>query len=123
MCVELFRNRLTLTIASVEAEDYDQDELEFIIRKLYEFFILGARSNFMNVIASDIVKNRLVTPIENHRDYLKAIKGYMSVYSPLITTFGPITTPSSIIADGSITADGWIDVFSNNEFVILFLHL
>ena len=49
-----FEERLTLTIMMLESESLDYDDLEFIIRRLYEFFILGAKNNFKVVIATDI---------------------------------------------------------------------
>ena len=85
---ELFNIRLTIKIADLESEDYDQDEIELIIRKLYEFFILNARNNFKIVIANDM-KTRM-TPTENHREYMKMVKTLLQSYSPLITTFGPM---------------------------------
>ena len=87
--VDLFNARLTLTIADIESESADMDDIEFIIRRLYEFFILGARNNFKVAIASD-VRMRMGKPIEDHREYLKTIRTMMVGYSPLITTFGPM---------------------------------
>lgn len=86
---DLFNVRLTLTIADMESESIDVDDMEFIIRRLYEFFILGARANFKAVIAND-VKQRMDTPIEDHREYLKTLRTLMASYNPLITTIGPI---------------------------------
>lgn len=88
--VELFRVRLTITITDVESESIDLDDLEFTIRRLYEFFILGARNNFKVVIASD-AKARAAQSIHDHRAYMKLINNLMTgSYSPLITTFGPM---------------------------------
>lgn len=85
---ELFNNRLTITISSLESEDYEEDEVELIIRKLYDFFILNARKNFTIVISNDIGSR--ITKTDDHREYLKSIKSLMHIYSPLITVFGPM---------------------------------
>lgn len=88
--IELFNLRLTLTIVDVESESVDKDELEFIIRRLYEFFILGACTNFKVAIGMDI-RNRIdLNPIEDHKEYLRTIRNLMTGYTPLITTFGPM---------------------------------
>jgi hypothetical protein len=86
---ELFNTRLTLTIIDIEDEISDLNSLEFIIRRLYEFFILGAKNNFKVVIANDI-KKRIGAPIQDHREYLKVLKAMMIDYSPLITTIPPM---------------------------------
>jgi len=39
---QLFETRLTLTIADIDGESVDLNDIEFIIRRLYEFFILDA---------------------------------------------------------------------------------
>lgn len=86
--VELFKTRLTLTISDIESDSYDQDDIEFIIRKLYEFFILNAKNNFKVTIAADI-KQRLGI-IKDSREYFKNLRALLIHYSPLITTFGPM---------------------------------
>lgn len=85
--IGLFNSRLTLTIVDVESESVDKDELEFIIRRLYEFFILGACNNFKVTIGMDI-RSRMTNPINDHKEYLRTIRNLMPGYTPLITTFG-----------------------------------
>lgn len=88
--IDLFNVRLTLTIADVESESVDLDDLEFIIRRLYEFFILDARNNFKVAIAYD-ARMKIGRQIPDHREYMRTINNLMTNnYSPLITTFGPM---------------------------------
>ena len=87
--VELFNIRLTLTIADIESEASDKDDIEFIIRRLYEFFILDARNNFKVAIAND-VKMRIGNNIKDPKEYFNTLRNLMTSYSPLITTFGPM---------------------------------
>ena len=86
---ELFDTRLTLTIIDIE-EDADLDDIEFIIRRLYEFFILGARNNFKVAIANDLKARSKVDISAEPRVYFKALRDAMIDYSPLITTIGPM---------------------------------
>lgn len=86
---ELFNTRFTLTINDIESESFNIDEISYIIRRLYEFFILGARSNFKVVIANDI-KSRIPNNIEDPKEYFKTLRNLMNIYSPLITVFGPM---------------------------------
>jgi len=110
----LFNTRLTLTIADIESESYDQDEVEFIIRKLYEFFILGAKNNFKVAIAND-AKKRINGIINNHREYIMMLRNMMIDYSPLITTFGPMEF-LTYIGDQEI-----IDLFDDGKVIGNFL--
>lgn len=87
---EQFQSRLTLTIMPLEAEDRDLDEVEMIIRKLYEYFIIGARNNFISVIKNDIIAT--LPPIVNDSssdEYFQRIKNKMTCYSPLFSTIDP----------------------------------
>lgn len=86
--VELFKNRLTLSITDIESESINLDELEYIFRHLYEFFILGARNNFKVAIANDVKIN--IGNITDPKEYFKTLRNMIKNYSPLITTFGPM---------------------------------
>lgn len=84
MILELFDMRLMIHI---QIEDLtSDDEIEFVIRRLYEFFILGARENFKTVISKDILAK--VGNIESDKEYFKAIKDSLWNYSPLIICMG-----------------------------------
>ena len=86
---ELFNTRLTLTISDIEDEIINKtDDIEFTIRKLYEFFILDARKNFKIVIAND-AKTKIGN-IKDHKEYLRNLRDIMNNYSPYIITFGPM---------------------------------
>lgn len=86
---DLFKLRLTLTIIPLEDDDPDNDgEIEFIIRRLYEFFILDAKNNFKEVIAQD-VNRRIQSRIENDNEYFKIVNELLQLYSPLVTGVTP----------------------------------
>lgn len=80
---ELFERRLTITILAVDDESTpDIDELEIVIRQLYEFFILNAKSNFISVIAGDIAI-KLVGVMDDN-EFNARVKELLNDYSPLI---------------------------------------
>ncbi len=85
---ELFTQRLTLTLAALEDEVIDREENEYIIRRLYEFFILGAKQNFLSVIAQDI--NARIDKIEDDRVYFNTVREMLTGFSPLVTVIGPM---------------------------------
>jgi len=84
----LFETKLTVTITDLEAESIHKEDLEFIVRRLYEFFILDAKNNFKVVIASDI-RTRL-KDVENDDEYFDRLHEMIDDYSPLITTVAPM---------------------------------
>lgn len=86
--VKKFDERLTLTIMMVEDEDIDYDDLEFIIRRLYEFFILGAQNNFKVVIAADV--NARIGQISDDKEWFTKLQEMMALYSPLVTGIKPM---------------------------------
>ncbi len=79
---KLFDTRLTITISALEDEKIYDNDLEATIRQLYEFFILGARSNFKIVISRDLEKKT------NYLD-LPTLTERLHDYSPLISTLTP----------------------------------
>lgn len=85
---ELFRERLTLTIADVEDGALESPDNEFVFRRLYEFFILGAKENFKSVFASDILPK--VQGIQNDTEYFNRVQELVNLNSPLITSIGPM---------------------------------
>lgn len=84
---DLFEQRLTISIMMLEAEDINYDDLEFILRRLYEFFILDAKRNFKVVICNDILPR--VQSITNEDEFFKKVQELMLLYSPLIKTIKP----------------------------------
>lgn len=84
----LFETRLTITISAVDdLLTPDIDEVEVVIRKMYEFFILNARNNFITVIASDIsLKNTI--PLDD-KSFFNQMEIEIQKYSPLLTCITP----------------------------------
>lgn len=85
---QLFSDRLYISIIDIEDDNIDDSDLEFIIRRLYEFFILNARDNFKVVIATDILQ--FIKDIgDDDNAYFKAIDEAMDRYTPLLTSVTP----------------------------------
>lgn len=86
--VELFDKRLTIHFPSIEAATAgSSNDTEFILRRTYEFFILGAKDNFKTVITADIIPR--VKDIVNDNEYFRTVNELMEMYSPLITNIQP----------------------------------
>lgn len=86
---KLFEQRLTLTLMDIENEDIDQEDIEYSVSNLYEYFILGARSNFVSAIYQDI-KRKLHTLTMDDKEYFNTIREMLKEYSPLIIAMGPM---------------------------------
>lgn len=85
---QLLKMRLTISIPEFEAGSMHPQDLEFTIRKVYEFFILGSCDNFKAVITTDVLSN--MGPMgENDEEYFQFIEDQMEKYSPLFTTITP----------------------------------
>lgn len=85
---DLFKERLTISFMDVESESTDYNDLEFVFRRMYEFFILGARNNFKTVIAADVTPK--VSDIKDDREYFDRVQELVMTYSPLILSMGPV---------------------------------
>lgn len=87
--VELFDQRLTLHFPSIASEaSISDNDVEFVLRRSYEFFILGARDNFKTVISADVVPR--ARDITDDREYFRTVNQLMEMYTPLITNITPI---------------------------------
>lgn len=86
---QLFSKRLTIGITTIESEEMNYEQIEFVFRKLYEVFILNARQNFMKVISQDI-NSKINKIIEDDNEYFEMIEDMLSNYSPLILEIGPM---------------------------------
>lgn len=84
----LFNQRLSLTIMALENEEADEDEVKFVVKTLYEYFILNARGNFKNAISKDI-KRKIHTLIMDDREYFATIRNMLNEYSPLLIAMSP----------------------------------
>jgi hypothetical protein len=78
----LFYNRLTISIPVLENED-DSEDVEFLIRRLYEFFILGAKDNFKSVISIKLCEQLKDFPDDN--SYFNKVNSLLEDYSSIIT--------------------------------------
>ena len=79
-----FERRLTITIPIIESESFDANEIEFIIRRVYEYFILGATDNFKIVISNYIWDNIDINDINMDQEFT-TIQCLVEEFSPLIT--------------------------------------
>ena len=84
---ELFESRLTITIMAVDDELTEEDEVEVVIRQLYEYFILGARDNFKAVISKGIIQH--IGLIPGDTGYNERIDDLLRDYDPLVRCITP----------------------------------
>jgi hypothetical protein len=86
---ELFETRFTLTIMPLESEDPDEDDVQFIIRRLYEFFVIDARNNFKSVITADALSS--VEHIgDNDNEFFRILQELINnQYTPLLISISP----------------------------------
>jgi len=84
-----FQQRLTLTITGLESEAYDQDRIDYIIRKIYKYFILDGRKNFFNLITNDI-SNKINTVRLSDDDFQELVESLLTQYSPIVKSIGPL---------------------------------
>lgn len=85
---DLFNVRLAISIADLEDEEPDGPDVEYIVRRLYEFFILGAEINFKVVIGSD-VEGKIKDISTDEREYFKTLNQLLEIYNPILTTISP----------------------------------
>lgn len=89
MMFELFEGRLTLSINTVDDASTEEDELEFVIRKLYDFFIINARENFKQTIASNILEKISGSTNLDDADYFAMIDHELQDWDPLVRAVQP----------------------------------
>lgn len=82
---EMFDQRLGITITAIESGSTNIDEIEPIICKLYEFFILNARNNFIKAISGNMI-SKLPKNIEDNREFIRECNSLIMEYNPLIIT-------------------------------------
>lgn len=85
----LFETRLHISIAVIEDGEIYSPEVEYTLRKLYQFFILNARLNFTIAISYNIIQS-LGTTISDIDEYTNSITDMIDDFIPLITTITPI---------------------------------
>jgi bifunctional DNA-binding transcriptional regulator/antitoxin component of YhaV-PrlF toxin-antitoxin module len=98
---------LTIAIRDLETDE-DDEEVEYVIKRLYEFFILGARKNFKTVISLDILSH-MQKEYENDQVFFQEINDQIDNYSPLVT----VLTPNQFIqycGDKEV-----LEIFENNK--------
>lgn len=85
---ELLSTKLALALMDLEGAEVDNDSIESSIRNLYSFFVLNARDNFRNVVASVIING--LNPNVDDKEYYKNIRSLLGNFSPLVTAVGPM---------------------------------
>lgn len=85
---ELFQVRLTISIVDLEAGIINREDLEFINRRLYEFFILDAKHNFKTAISKDVV-SQIANIGDNDDEFFQRVQELMEGYNPIISTMTP----------------------------------
>jgi hypothetical protein len=109
--LHLFETRLFISIN--DAENSNREDLQFMIQRAYEYFILNAKNNFKTVIASSI--NGMIEDGLDDDAYFNQVQTLMELFSPLIQK----VTPVEFI---QLTGDKEIyDLFTNNQIIGNFL--
>lgn len=110
--LHLFATRLFISINGVE--DMNKNDLEFIIQRTYEYFIMNAKRNFKTVISTSI--NGMISETINDDDeYFQQLQSLMELFSPLIQK----VTPTEFL---QLTGDKEVyDLFTNNRITGNFL--
>lgn len=85
----LFQLRLTISIMTVDDESTPEDEVEISIRRLYEYFILGAKDNFKMVIQKDLIPKIGIIPNDQDDVYFQRVEELLREYDPIITCMTP----------------------------------
>jgi hypothetical protein len=85
----LFNQRIAIGITPIEEESLYSPDLEFIIRRLYEFFILNAKTNFKVVIASNMLPS-LNNIGDDDNQFFKTVQELIDEYNPLISSVPPM---------------------------------
>lgn len=84
---EQFETRLALTFDDLDETRIDYDVIIPILRKAYAFFILGARSNFTNIITRTVGPK--VRTIEEDDLYWTTLEAELKEFSPLVKCLTP----------------------------------
>lgn len=83
--VDLIDRKLTIGIPDYETGILSRQEIEYIIDKIYRFFILNARKNFKKVITFDL-SHHLKQYENNPTEYLEKAQELIQNYYAIITT-------------------------------------
>lgn len=84
----LFQRRLNMNITVLDEETpIDEDDLEILIRRLYEFFVLQARKNFKLILAKKILPK--LKKIKE-KDLVSQVQDLLEDYNPIITSVVPM---------------------------------
>lgn len=86
---ELFETRLTVDIMTIDDPTTEEDEVEYVIRRLYEYFILGAKDNFKTVIVKHILPRIGIIPDDKNDEYFSRIDELLFDYDPLVRCITP----------------------------------
>lgn len=110
---DLFNKRLTITFMDIDGGMHNYDDIEYVLKKSYEFFILNAKKNFLNVISANVYPQ--VKDIADDKEYFNKVNELVDSFSPLITSFGPIEFLNYI------KDEDMIDLFESNKVIGNFL--
>jgi hypothetical protein len=69
---------------SIDEDKVDAVDMEWTIRHLYEFFIIGARENFKTCISKDVIERISNDDELDDKEYFQTIDSLMDLYTPLL---------------------------------------
>ena len=84
-----FQQRLLITIMELDNDAFNKDRADYIIRKIYKYFILNARQNFFKLITNDILSKVKTVQLDDD-NFQQLIETLLNEYSPMITSVGPL---------------------------------
>lgn len=104
----LINKTLTISIGIIESGEENQEELEYIFRKIYDVLILYAKKNFETVIVEDILGKVNLSSLSDE-EFFDKIEMILHQYDPLILEIGPMEF-LRIIRDEEL-----IELFNSNK--------
>jgi len=84
-----FQQRLLVTISELDNDAIDKDKADYIIRKIYKYFILDARQNFFKFITTDILSKVKTVRLDDD-NFQQLVETLLAEYSPMIRPVGPL---------------------------------
>ena len=92
MMVSQFETRLGIGISGIDEGQISNDDVYYILSRMYEYFILKARNNFKIAIATSLITTvRSMMNTENIDDtFFQKLQELLEAYNPLITNIEPL---------------------------------
>lgn len=83
LLIELFTLRLNIDIVQYDKDNINYDDMRFYIGNIYEYFILGAKYNFIEAITKDYLNRNKELNLDDD-NLLSKVYTDLEIYSPLL---------------------------------------